>query len=208
MKVGRSLYQKSMKSYEPGQVIFSEGEPGDEMFIIIEGAVEIRKRTSMSTSKTLTTFKPGDIFGEMAIIENKPRSATAVATKAGRMLALNEAMFLAMIERNPDFARKMILVLSERLRKADAIIQNLTSTNRQNQILAGLRQYAGEKGLATFKGHRVKVTEFLEWAKSHLGIEAKETEATIQEFQRRGVVGRSARGKEEILVDLTKQRVI
>jgi CRP/FNR family cyclic AMP-dependent transcriptional regulator len=208
MKVGKNLYQKSMKSYEPGQVIFSEGEPGDEMFIIIEGEVEIRKRTSMSTAKTLTIFKPGDIFGEMAIIENKPRSASAVATKASRMLAFNEAMFMAMIERNPDFAKKMILVLSERLRKSDSIIQNLTSTNRQNQILAGLRQYAGEKGLPTFKGHRVKVTEFLEWAKSHLGIEAKETAATIQDFQRRGVVGRSALGKEEILVDLTKQRVI
>jgi thiamine monophosphate synthase len=101
----------------------------------------------------------------------------------------------------------MILVLSERLRKSDSIIQNLTSTNRQNQILAGLRQYAGEKGIPSFKGHRVKVAEFLEWAKSHLGIETKETAATIQEFQRRSVVGRSALGKEEILVDLTKRAI-
>jgi CRP/FNR family cyclic AMP-dependent transcriptional regulator len=207
MKIEKNLYQKSVKSYEPGQVIFREGEPGGEMFIIIQGEVEIRKRTSMDTARTLITFKPGDIFGEMAIIENKPRSAMAVATKASRMLALNEAMFMAMIERNPDFAKKMIQVLSERLRKSNAIIQNLTITNRQNQILAGLRQYAGEKGIPTFKGHRVRVSEFLEWVKSHLGIEEKEASATIQEFQRRGVVGRSALGREEILVDLSKQAI-
>ena len=207
MRIERNIYQKYVKSYEPGQAIFSEGEQGSEMFIIIEGEVEIRKRTSSSTAKTLITLKPGDVFGEMAIIERKPRSATAIATKASRMLVMNEPLFIATLGRSPDFARKMILVLSERLRKANAIIQSLTSTNRQNQILAGLRQYAQEKGISTFKGHRVKITEFLEWAKSHLGMEEKEIAATVQDFQRRAVVGRSALGKEEIIVDLSKQAI-
>ncbi len=207
MKIEKGLFQKSVKAFEPGQVIFKEGDPGEQMFIIIQGAVEIRKRTSASTARTLSTFKPGDVFGEMAIIENKPRSATAVATTASRMLVLNEPLFLAMIERNPDFARKMIQVLSERLRKANLLIQNLTITNRENQILAGLRQYAVEKGTATFKGHRVKVADFLEWASSHLGLEDKEISAVVQEFQRRGVVGRSALGRAEVIVDLQKVAV-
>jgi CRP-like cAMP-binding protein len=207
MKIEKDLFRRFVKAYEPGQVIFKEGDAGDHMFIIIQGAVEIRKRTSMDTARTLSTFKPGDVFGEMALIENKPRSATAVATKASRMLVMNEPLFLAMIERNPDFARKMILVLSERLRKANLLIQNLTITNRENQILAGLRQFAAEKGTATFKGHRVKVAEFLEWAVTHLGLEAKEITPVIQEFQRRGVVGRSALGREEVIVDLQKVAV-
>jgi hypothetical protein len=101
----------------------------------------------------------------------------------------------------------MILVLSERLRKSNLLIQNLTITNRENQILAGLRQFAVEKGTATFKGHRVKVADFLEWAVAHLGLEAKELTPVIQEFQRRGVVGRSALGREEVIVDLQKVAV-
>ena len=207
MKIEKNLFQRYVKAFEPGQVIFKEGEQGSEMFIIIQGEVEIRKRTSMETARTLSTFKPGDVFGEMAIIEKKPRSATAIATKASRMLVMNEPLFLAMIERNPDFARKMILVLSERIRKSNLLIQTLTSTNRENQILAGLRQYATEKGTATFKGHRVKVADFLEWAKSHLGLDEKEITAVVQEFQRRGVVGRSALGREEVIVDLQKVAV-
>jgi CRP-like cAMP-binding protein len=207
MKIEKDVFRKFVKAYEPGQVIFKEGEHGDQMFIIIQGEVEIRKRTSMETARTLSTFKPGDVFGEMALIENKPRSATAVATKASRMLVMNEPLFLAMIERNPDFAKKMIQVLSERLRKANLLIQNLTVTNRENQILTGLRQFAAEKGTATFKGHRVKVADFLEWAAAHLGLEAKEITAVVQEFQRRGVVGRSALGREEVIVDLQKVAV-
>jgi CRP-like cAMP-binding protein len=207
MKIEKDVFRKFVKTFEPGQVIFKEGETGDQMFIIIQGEVEIRKKTSMDTARTLITFKPGDVFGEMALIENKPRSATAVATKASRMLVMNEPLFLAMIERNPDFARKMIQVLSERLRKANLLIQNLTVTNRENQILAGLRQFAAEKGTATFKGHRVKVAEFLEWAAAHLGLEAKEITAVVQEFQRRGVVGRSALGREEVIVHMQKVAV-
>ncbi len=207
MRIEKDVFRKSVKAFEPGQVIFKEGDHGEQMFIIIQGEVEIRKRTSMDTARTLSTFKPGDVFGEMALIENKPRSATAVATKASRMLIMNEPLFMAMIERNPDFARKMIQVLSERLRKANLLIQNLTVTNRENQILAGLRQYATEKGTATFKGHRVKIAEFLEWAAAHLGLEAKEITAVVQEFQRRGVVGRSALGREEVIVDLQKVAV-
>ena len=207
MKIEKDVFRKFVKAFEPGQVIFKEGDTGDQMFIIIQGEVEIRKRTTANTSKTLSSFKPGDVFGEMSLIENKPRSATAVATKACRMLVMNEPLFLSMIERNPDFARKMILVLSERLRKANLLIQNLTITNRENQILAGLRQFAAEKGTATFKGHRVKVAEFLEWAVAHLGLEARELTPVIQEFQRRGVVGRSALGREEVIVDLQKVAV-
>jgi len=207
MKIEKDLFRRFVKAYEPGQVIFKEGDTGEHMFIIIQGEVEIRKRTSMDTARTLSTFKPGDVFGEMAIIEKKPRSATAIATKASRMLVMNEPLFLAMIERNPDFARKMILVLSERIRKSNLMIQTLTSTNRENQILAGLRQYAAEKGTATFKGHRVKVADFLEWAMSHLGLDEKEITAVVQEFQRRGVVGRSALGRGEVIVDLQKVAV-
>ncbi len=205
MRITKNIYQKYVKTFEPGQVIFKEGEPGDEMFIIIQGEVEIRKRTSAKTSKTLIAFDEGDIFGEMALIEKKPRSATAVTLKACRMLVMNEALLDTMLENNPDFAKKMIRILSERIRKANAIIQNITSTNRQNQIFNGLKQYAQEKGTSTFKGHRVKLAEFLAWARDRLGIHEKEISQALQDFLKRKIVAQSALGKEEIIVNLNRQ---
>jgi CRP-like cAMP-binding protein len=142
------------------------------------------------------------MFGEMAIIEKQPRSASAIAVQPTRVLVLNEKLYDNMIGTNPDFARKMNKVLSERIRRADAIIQNIMTTNRQNQVWTGLMQYATEKGVSTFKGHRVKVDEFNAWAVQHLGMTEKDVQGIMAQLLKREAITYSARGKEEILVEL------
>jgi CRP-like cAMP-binding protein len=175
------------------------------MFIIIQGEVEIRKQTSAKAARTLITFHEGDIFGEMALVENKPRSASAIAVTPCRTLVMNEALLDKMLESNPDFAKKMIRILSERIRKANQIIQNIVSTNRQNQIFTGLKTFAQQKGSSTFKGHRVNMSEFLEWARNRLGIGEKEINQTVAELLKRKIVTPSAKGKGEIIVNLKRQ---
>jgi CRP/FNR family cyclic AMP-dependent transcriptional regulator len=205
MKITKNIYQKYVKTFEPGEVLFKEGEPGDVMFIIIQGEVEIRKRTSAKTARTLITFHEGDIFGEMALIEKKPRSAAAIAVTPCRTLVMNEVLLDNMIENNPDFAKKMIRILSERIRKANLTIQNIVSTNRKNQIFNGLKTFAQEKGISTFKGHRVSLNDFNEWARNRLGIGEKELKQTIAELLKRKIVAPSAVGGEEIIVNLNRQ---
>jgi CRP/FNR family transcriptional regulator, cyclic AMP receptor protein len=178
------------------------------MFIIIQGLVEIRKSTGMSSSKILTTLQKGDMFGEMAIIEKQPRSASAIAVQPTRVLVLNEKLYDNMIGSNPDFARKMNRVLSERIRRADAIIQNIMTTNRQNQLWAGLMQYAEEKGVATFKGHRVKIAEFTSWAVQHLGMVDKDVQGILAQLLKRELITFSAKGKDDILIELKTDAVL
>ena len=207
MRVERNVYEKYLKSYIPGTVIFEEGDPGNEMYVIIQGEVEIRKRTSATTSKTLIVFHKGDIFGEMAIIEKKPRSASAIVTQHTKILVMNEYLLESTIETNPDFAKKMIRILSERLRRANSIIQSITVTDQQNQIMYGLFQYAKENGTSTFKGYRVNIEQFVKWAQDHLGFRDKDIQFTVQAFLKRGIVKPSAVGKEEIIVE-PRNRVI
>ncbi len=202
MKIEKSTFEKSVRLFDQGSVIFKEDDDGSEMFIIISGVVEIRKATGSSSSKILTTLQKGDMFGEMAIIEKQPRSATAVAVQPTKVLVLNEKLYESMVGTNPDFARKMNKVLSERIRRADAIIQNIMTTNRQNQLWAGLLQFAREKGVSTFKGNRIGITAFTAWAVEHLGMTDKDVQGMIAQFLKRGVVEYSARGKEEILVQM------
>ena len=208
MKIEKSTFERSVRFYDQGSVIFKENDEGSEMFIIIQGVVEIRKSTGPTSSKILTTLQKGDMFGEMAIIEKQPRSASAVAVQPTRLLVLNEKLYDNMIGSNPDFARKMNKVLSERIRRADAIIQNIMTTNRQNQLWAGLLQYAKEKGVATFKGNRVSITEFTSWAVAHMGMTDKDIQGIVAQFLKRGVVEYSARGKEEILVQMKEGVVL
>jgi CRP-like cAMP-binding protein len=202
MKIDKGTFEQHVRFFNQGAVIFKEDADGSEMFIIIQGTVEIRKSTGPSSSKILTTLQKGDMFGEMAIIEKQPRSASAIAVQPTRVLVLNEKLYDNMIGTNPDFARKMNKVLSERIRRADAIIQNIMTTNRQNQVWTGLMQYATEKGVSTFKGHRVKVDEFNAWAVQHLGMTEKDVQGIMAQLLKREAITYSARGKEEILVEL------
>ena len=201
MKIDKSTFEQHVRFFDQGAVIFRENDEGNEMFIIIQGIVEIRKATGASSSKVLTTLQKGDMFGEMAIIEKQPRSASAVAVQPTRVLVLNEKLYDNMVGTNPDFARKMNKILSERIRRADAIIQNIMTTNRQNQLWTGLVQYAKDKGVATFKGSRVSIAEFTSWAVAHLGLGEKDVQGILAQLLKRGVISYSARGKEEILIE-------
>jgi CRP-like cAMP-binding protein len=208
MKIDKSTFEQHVRFFDQGAVIFKENDEGNDMFIIIQGIVEIRKSTGQSSSKILTTLQKGDMFGEMAIIEKQPRSASAVAVQPTRVLVLNEKLYENMIGSNPDFARKMNKVLSERIRRADAIIQNIMTTNRQNQLWTGLNQYASEKGVATFKGHRVRIEDFTTWAVQHLGMSDKDVQGILAQLLKREVITYSARGKEDILIEVKEDAVL
>jgi CRP/FNR family cyclic AMP-dependent transcriptional regulator len=208
MKIDKSMYEKYLRECRAEELIFQEGDPGKEMYIIVEGAVEIRKRTSGSTTKTLIELKKGDIFGEMSIIEDKPRSANAVAIMPTKLLCINEDLFESILHKNNDFALKIIKMLAERLRKTNAIIKNIMSTNKQNQILGGLYQYAPEHGTSTFKGYRVNIEQFKEWTREHLGIPVEETNALIESMLKRKILKASALGKQEIIINKMSRSIL
>ena len=199
MKLQRGVYEKHIRSYSPGSVIFKEADPGSEMYIIIEGKVEIRKATTATAAKTLIVLGKGDVFGEMAIIEKKRRSATALATTSSKLLVLNERLFEATLEGNSDFARKMIRVLSERLRRANTLIQSTIMTSRENQVVSGIVQYAQEYGKNTYKGYRFNLDRFIRWAASHLGISDRDIRLVISGLSKRGVLLNSALGEREVI---------
>jgi CRP/FNR family cyclic AMP-dependent transcriptional regulator len=200
MKIDKNTFENHVRFFENGETIFRENEPGSEMFLIIQGAVEIRKATGSSSSKTLISLYKGDLFGEMAIIEKKPRSASAVAVEPTRLLSINEKLYDSMIVSNPDFARKMSRVLSERIRKSNATIQHIMSTNKQNQLWAGLMEYSRDHGVSTFKGSRVSIAEFTQWALEHIGMSDKDIDFILGAMLKREIITYSAKGKDEILV--------
>lgn len=94
-----------------GEVLFSEGEKGDCMFVLLEGAVEV-----MVGGKTVEQSSRGALLGEMALIDGTPRVATVVATEPSRLARVDERRFHFIIQQNPFFARHVMKVLVDRLR--------------------------------------------------------------------------------------------
>jgi len=204
MKLDKAIFAQYIKTYPPNTVVFKEGDPGNEMYVIIEGEVEIRKTTSADSAKTLIELKKGDIFGEMALIDQKSRSATAIATKPTKLLCITEEHFDSVLQKNPDFSRKLIKVLSERLRRANTIIKSIMSTNKQNQVLNGLYEFAREQGTATFKGYRINLSQFSDWAAQTLGIPEHEILAIAEALKKRKIIKDSALGEGEIILEIHK----
>lgn len=193
------VLDKNVKTYTGGQVIFSEGDRGDKMFIILDGEVEILKAMGGSTAKTLVTLRKGEFFGEMALIEDKGRSATALCKKDAKLLVMNEQVFDTVIETNPDFALKMIKNLALRLRNANKLLEQTLSGNATKTVFEGLAEYAVEKGVSTFKGYRVSIPEFAFWASQHIGIPEKNIPDVLKTLLERGLIVTSAMGENEVI---------
>lgn len=112
------------QTFDDGELIMIEHEPGDTLYIIQKGQVKITKVVN-DNEVMLAVLNPGDIFGEMAILENKPRSASAVAYGGMVALAINKANFESMVRQQPQLAVKLITILSERIWTAFRRLANL-----------------------------------------------------------------------------------
>ena len=112
------------KVFRDNTMIFCENEPGDEAYVIQAGKVKITKIT-VDEEVLLAVLTPGDIFGEMSLLENKPRSASAISYGDVKALAINRANFEGMVHAQPQLAIKMIQLLSERIWTAYRQLENL-----------------------------------------------------------------------------------
>lgn len=103
--------------FKAGDFIFRENDPGDVMFIIEKGQVEIVKKIG-EEDRRLTLFEPGDFFGEMSILEDLPRGASARAVTDCKLLRIDHSTFDEMLRENPEIGIRMMRSLSRRLREA------------------------------------------------------------------------------------------
>jgi len=135
--MGNTLFEKYGQVVEAGRVIFKEGAPGDTMYIIQKGRIKITKRVD-NVEKILMVLGKGDFFGEMALIRNTPRTATATAVDTCELLAFNRDGFLSMISKNSNIAMNIIEKLCIRLEKADNQIRDLAKRDIKSLVISTL----------------------------------------------------------------------
>ena len=112
--------------FEAGKVIFHENEMGDVLYIIKKGSVQIFKILGSGQEKTLAVLHEQAFFGEMSILDNSPRSASAKATEDSTLLAVDKESFKEVVNEYPEIAFEIFKVFSQRLREANKEIQNLS----------------------------------------------------------------------------------
>jgi CRP-like cAMP-binding protein len=128
-----SMFERFTRTFEAGEMIFSEFEPGEAFYLIQEGRVELVKVIG-DVEKTLAILQPNEMFGEMAILENSPRSATAIALDKVLVLEFNRQNFEILISGNPQIALKLLKTFAERLYDAKRKFMILTLEEPQARI--------------------------------------------------------------------------
>ncbi|MDP9121305.1 MAG: cyclic nucleotide-binding domain-containing protein [Acidobacteriota bacterium] len=108
--------------YKAGEYVFREGDLGTEMYIIHEGKIEILNRIA-DEDRVLAVLEKGDFFGEMSVLEDLPRAASARALADARLLQINGSTFDQMLQGNPEIAVRMMRKLSRRLRETDELLK-------------------------------------------------------------------------------------
>jgi CRP/FNR family cyclic AMP-dependent transcriptional regulator len=163
-----ALFQKLGKTFPPGTVLFKEGESGREMFVIQSGKVKISK-VVRGEEQVLASLGPGEFFGEMAILNNKPRSATATVIEDCKMLVIDPKTYELMLKNNIEIAVRMIKKLAQRLQEADDQIESLLYKDANSRVVHTLTRAADASGKQTDGG--IKVAMSAEDIASRTGME-------------------------------------
>ncbi len=135
------LFAKYGKTAKTGDVLFAAGEKGQEMYVIRSGSVRIAVQ-SRGIDKTLAVLGPGEFVGEMSILTDQPRSATATVQEDAELLVVGVRVLEEMIVHNTEIALRLIRKLARRLESADALIRVLLHRDPRERVIDNLKRMA------------------------------------------------------------------
>ncbi|PPD58960.1 Crp/Fnr family transcriptional regulator [Dehalogenimonas etheniformans] len=134
------------KSYTTGEYFFWEGGAPDSFFLLISGRVKVIKHGSQGRETVVAFFRPGEIFGEVAVLEDKPYPASAIALEDSMALSIDRQVFHEFIRRHPGVALAMVGLLSARLREAQSRLHDLAGERVEQRLSRTLDRLASKLG--------------------------------------------------------------
>jgi CRP/FNR family cyclic AMP-dependent transcriptional regulator len=149
-----ALFSRFGRDFRAGEVLFREGEHGEEMYVIQTGVVQILKHVG-AQDRPLATLGRGEFVGEMALLNDKPRTATAMVLEDAQCLVIDKATLEHMIAHSTEIAMRLVKKLARRLDSADEMIQILLNPDPKARVLLSLRRQAESFGEDTGLGVRV-----------------------------------------------------
>jgi CRP-like cAMP-binding protein len=176
-----SSFSRFARTFRAGEMIFSEFEPGDNFYMIQSGRVELVKIIG-DVEKTLDILQPSDMFGEMAILENSPRSASAIALEEVKVLEFNRRNFEILMLGNPSLAFKLLKMFTKRIYDSKRRFMILTLDDPQAKIAdVFLMLDETQPDLDRSTGRRefeTTVDDIAHWA----GMNTSQTRETLNHF--------------------------
>jgi CRP-like cAMP-binding protein len=174
--------------FRKGEVIFHKGDAGQVMYIIRSGQVRIFMVTEEEQEVSVAILSAGDFFGEFALLDDKPRSASAICMERTLALTLHRDDFLAHLREHPDLAIGIMSLLTARLRQANEQIENLTFLDVYGRVAKKLLDLAETHGVRTPTGIAINLRLTQRDLASLVGTTRESVNRVLSAYQNRGVI--------------------
>jgi CRP-like cAMP-binding protein len=129
-----------------GEVVFSEGEPGDSLYIVLTGKIKVGRRAHDGRQTLIAVMGPSDMVGELSLFDPGPRTATATAVVDTRLARLRRQALRPWLTNRPEIAEHLLRVLARRLRRTNDALADLIFTDVAGRVAKNLLQMAGRFG--------------------------------------------------------------
>jgi len=185
------------KRYPKDTVVFFENEEGDFFFTITEGRIKVTILGDDGREVILSVLGPGDFFGEMALLDNEPRSATAIAVEESELLSLHRNDFQTVLNENKSITSALIRVLSARLRRANHQISTLALLDVYGRVARVIVDMAREEGKRLRDGRIAFRRATHQEIANRIGTTRETVTRMLKDLERQGLI--HVEGKEIVV---------
>ncbi len=181
------------RRFRRGEVIFHKDDPGESLFIIDEGSVRIYLPSPQGADLTLAVLGPGDFFGDLALLDGRPRSASAAALPETETVALNRADFTSVIRSRPEAAMVVVAAVAERLRETNEMAGDLAFLDVGGRLAKKLLELAAARGVQRPGGILLDMPLTQEGLANMVGVTRESVNRHLAQLRRLGVIGSQGR---------------
>jgi CRP/FNR family transcriptional regulator/CRP/FNR family cyclic AMP-dependent transcriptional regulator len=188
------LAKRSLKRrFKRGDIIFLKDDPGQSMFIVEDGAVRIYIPGSQGADLTLAVMQPGEFFGDLSLLDGRPRSASAEASRDSVLLTLERDDLEELVRSRPDAALAILAVIAQRLRETDQMATDLAFLDVSGRLARRLLDLASSYGKQRENGVLITAPITQEELANMIGVTRESVNRNLGAFRREGLIGREGR---------------
>jgi CRP-like cAMP-binding protein len=174
------------RSYRAGEIVFSQGDPGDALYAVVTGKIRISAGAADGREIFLNIMEPGDTFGEIALLDGGSRTASATATMPSELVSIRREHFFALLEREPRVALELLRLCGERLRWTSGLAEDAALLDAPARLAKRLLSLSRLHGEAARDGATLRISQ--EELASFLGVSRQVVNQYLQGWKGRGWV--------------------
>jgi CRP-like cAMP-binding protein len=174
------------RSFRGGEIVFSQGDPGDALYAVVNGKIRISAGAADGREISLNIMEPGDTFGEIALLDGGTRTATATASIPTELVSIRRDHFTALLEREPRVALELLRLCGERLRWTSGLVEDAALLNASARLAKRLLSLGQLHGQRTPTGLKLGISQ--EDLATFLGVSRQVVNQYLQGWKARGWV--------------------